>query len=136
METTENIWKDFYKISRLLVQEYNTVTAFHLLELAIEDVANETWMGKPFEFEVIEEKKEIKIDPKAKLLKDKIKITDIAEMYGLKVKKNKAICPFHADSDPSLSFSNDKGIFHCFGCGAKGDLVTFLRKLEELNEKK
>ncbi|MYD20905.1 MAG: hypothetical protein F4X04_01570 [Holophagales bacterium] len=40
-----------------------------------------------------------------------------------------AICPFHADKDtPSLSISSDKGVYNCFGCGARGDALTFVQQ--------
>ena len=67
-----------------------------------------------------------------KSLKQKGKITDIAKGYGLEVKGEKSICPFHLDTKPSLSFSNEKGVFHCFGCGAKGDILKFIQLIEEL----
>lgn len=35
-------------------------------------------------------------------------------------------CPFHGDLSPSLSFNEEKGIWHCFGCGAGGTLVDFM----------
>ena len=35
-------------------------------------------------------------------------------------------CPFHDDTHPSLSVSADKGVFHCFGCGAAGDSLAFV----------
>lgn len=35
-------------------------------------------------------------------------------------------CPFHDDTHPSLSVSADKGVFHCFGCGAAGDSLAFM----------
>ena len=79
-----------------------------------------------------EKKIEVSIDPNAILLKDKIKITDIAKKYELKVKGSMALCPFHDDKTPSLSLSNKKGLFHCFGCGVKGDLITFVKMLEDL----
>ena len=79
-----------------------------------------------------EEKIEVSIDPDAFLLKDKIKITDIARKYGLKVRGNMAICPFHDDKNPSLSLSDEKGVFHCFGCNVSGDIITFYGKLKRL----
>ena len=39
-------------------------------------------------------------------------------------------CPFHEDKTPSFSVSEDKGIFHCFGCGAKADVYDFTMQLE------
>lgn len=35
----------------------------------------------------------------------------------------KALCPFHADSDPSFGYDYEKDTYHCFGCGASGDLI-------------
>lgn len=35
-------------------------------------------------------------------------------------------CPFHREKTPSLSFNEDKGIWHCFGCGAGGTLLRFM----------
>ena len=75
-------------------------------------------------------KKAIKLANKE--LASQVKITEIATKYGLKVEKNKAVCPFHGDSDPSLSFSDSKGVFNCFGCGERGNILTFIKKMEEL----
>ncbi len=35
-------------------------------------------------------------------------------------------CPFHSEKTPSLSFNEEKGIWHCFGCGAGGNLLKFM----------
>ncbi|MCX8056017.1 MAG: DNA primase [Ignavibacteria bacterium] len=43
-----------------------------------------------------------------------------------------ALCPFHKEKTPSFTVSRDKGLFHCFGCGVGGNVVTFLMKLENL----
>lgn len=42
-------------------------------------------------------------------------------------------CPFHSEKTPSCSFSEDKQLFHCFGCGAGGDVITFIRNIENLD---
>ena len=39
------------------------------------------------------------------------------------------LCPFHQESTPSFSFSPERGVFYCFGCGIGGDALTFLMKL-------
>lgn len=42
-------------------------------------------------------------------------------------------CPFHSEKSPSCHISPDKGLFHCFGCGVGGDVVTFIRMIENLD---
>src|SRR5678816_2548279 len=43
----------------------------------------------------------------------------------------KGLCPFHGERTPSFHVNRDKGFFHCFGCGAGGDVIKFI----ELHEK-
>jgi hypothetical protein len=40
------------------------------------------------------------------------------------------LCPFHADKTPSFSVNDGKGLFHCFGCGASGDVFDFTMEIE------
>lgn len=56
-------------------------------------------------------------------LKDSITCREAAEQYGLEVNAaGMARCPFHDDHHPSLKLGRG---FHCFGCGAQGDVLTF-----------
>lgn len=43
------------------------------------------------------------------------------------------LCPFHGENTPSFSVSADKQIFHCFGCGAGGNVFSFLMELEGIS---
>ncbi len=60
---------------------------------------------------------------------------DIAEIVGQHVALTRAgqnlkgLCPFHQEKSPSFTVSSSRQIFHCFGCGAGGNVYTFLMKL-------
>ena len=43
------------------------------------------------------------------------------------------LCPFHGEKSPSFSVNAVKGVFYCFGCQAKGDVITFMRDIEHLD---
>lgn len=58
-----------------------------------------------------------------KEIKSAVTTRAAADRYGLQVDRNSmALCPFHDDHNPSLKVSHG---FHCFGCGAQGDVITF-----------
>ena len=60
-------------------------------------------------------------------VKQSITTRQAAELYGVKVRRNNmAACPFHNDRTPSMKV--DKR-FHCFGCGADGDVIDFVSRL-------
>ena len=44
----------------------------------------------------------------------------------------KARCPFHQERTPSFIVTPERGTFHCFGCGAGGDVFAFLMKIENI----
>ncbi|QCX32394.1 DNA primase [Caloramator sp. E03] len=43
------------------------------------------------------------------------------------------VCPFHNDKGPSLSVSQEKQLFHCFGCGASGNVIGFVMRIKNLD---
>lgn len=51
-------------------------------------------------------------------------IETVAARLGLTVSRHKALCPFHADSHPSLTFSPSRNTFRCYACGAHGDTIA------------
>ena len=60
-------------------------------------------------------------------VKEQLNIRQVVEHYGFKVNRARQfVCPFHNDHNPSASIKND--YFHCFVCGAGGDLITFTAK--------
>src|SRR5512144_3112700 len=44
-----------------------------------------------------------------------------------------APCPFHQEKTASFNVSSAKGLFHCFGCGASGDVIGFVTKHDKLS---
>ncbi|MGZ4618650.1 MAG: DNA primase [Frankiaceae bacterium] len=44
----------------------------------------------------------------------------------------KGLCPFHEEKTPSFSINPSAGLYHCFGCGVGGDVIRFLRDIENL----
>ena len=43
------------------------------------------------------------------------------------------LCPFHAEKTASFSINAEEGLYYCFGCQAKGDVITFVREVEHLD---
>jgi DNA primase len=69
-------------------------------------------------------------------IKDRLSITDVLASYITLQQSGsqfKARCPFHNEKTPSFSVSPDKGLYYCFGCGAKGDIFSFVEKFEGLD---
>ena len=58
-------------------------------------------------------------------------VKEAAEYYGLEVNRgNMVCCPFHNDRTPSMKLNEE--YFYCFGCGAAGDVINFVRKISNL----
>ena len=45
----------------------------------------------------------------------------------------KGLCPFHNERTPSFTVDREKGLYHCFGCGAGGDVIHFVRQMDRLD---
>jgi len=76
--------------------------------------------------------------PEDKLLeiKDAASLEEVIGQYVKLVQRGKnlvGLCPFHADTQPSFTVAPDKGIFHCFGCGAGGNVFSFLMQYHKLS---
>ncbi|MCF6461777.1 DNA primase [Clostridium sp. Cult1] len=67
---------------------------------------------------------------------DSSNLVDIVSRY-VQLKKTGSnyvgLCPFHSEKTPSFTVSESKQLFHCFGCGEGGDLITFIMKMEGLS---
>ena len=45
-------------------------------------------------------------------------------------REHTGLCPFHNEKSPSFTVSNDKNFYHCFGCGAQGDVIGYLMRVD------
>ena len=64
---------------------------------------------------------------------NKIRLSDFLSKYiNLKQKGNEfvACCPFHNEKTPSFNVNDEDGYYHCFGCWAHGDSISFIRNYE------
>ena len=65
-------------------------------------------------------------------IKRRVDITALFDSFGVtltaKGKGFVARCPWHEDREPSLSVDREKGLYHCFGCGESGDVVSLVQK--------
>ena len=80
-------------------------------------------------------------------LREKVSIVDVVGAQVKLVRKGReyqACCPFHNEKTPSFTVNESKGFYHCFGCGAHGDIIkfemeannlSFMEAIEKLAEK-
>jgi len=76
--------------------------------------------------------------PREKLaeIRSRANIVDIISEYVTFKKAGKnylALCPFHSEKTPSFHVNEEKQIFYCFGCQKGGDVITFLREINNLS---
>jgi DNA primase len=67
------------------------------------------------------------------IIKDRLPITDVLASYITLIpagSQYKAKCPFHNERTASFSISPERGVYYCFGCGAKGDIFNFVEAFE------
>ena len=77
---------------------------------------------------------------KDKSVRDVVDASNIVEVVGLRTSLRKSSgtrymgrCPFHEERSASFSVNSDLNLYHCFGCGKGGDVVTFVRETEGLD---
>lgn len=67
---------------------------------------------------------------------DNVNLVDVISSYitvDRSGKNYKALCPFHNEKTPSFIISEDKQLYHCFGCGAAGNAINFITQYENLD---
>lgn len=78
----------------------------------------------------------LEFSQKIQKVKEAVNIVDIIGQYlKLNRKANNfwAVCPFHQDSNPSMSVSQEKQIYKCFSCGEQGNVFMFLQKYKNID---
>ena len=69
-------------------------------------------------------------------LRQRVPLSDLIGKRVKLVRKGRrfsGLCPFHSEKTPSFSVVDDQGFYHCFGCGAHGDAISFLRETDGLD---
>ena len=69
-------------------------------------------------------------------LRQRVPLSDIIGRRVKLIRKGRrfsGLCPFHSEKTPSFSVVDDDGFYHCFGCGAHGDAISFLREMDGLD---
>lgn len=69
-------------------------------------------------------------------IRNRVDIVSIVSQYVPLTKKGRnfvCVCPFHDDHNPSMSVSSDKQIYHCFVCGAGGNVFNFVQNFENIS---
>ena len=69
-------------------------------------------------------------------LKEKVNIVEVAESYISLEKRGGsywACCPFHHEKTPSFAINEANQYYHCFGCGASGDVIKFVCEMESVD---
>lgn len=74
-------------------------------------------------------------DETLQAIRDRISIVEVISAYvNLKRqgRNHVGLCPFHGEKTPSFTVSDERGLFHCFGCGESGTVFTFVMKMERI----
>ena len=144
LPSEKTIW---FKLTMLMFKNYPAEKIFEQVTIAQEQSLDPSWFENKYTKEEFEEKFVKPSQDKAEIKRKKIQkhgsgitseitakisIIGIADKYGLMpLGKPKRICPFHNDSNPSLSLNDKEGWFKCFGCKAKGNIIDFVYLLKK-----
>jgi DNA primase len=69
-------------------------------------------------------------------IRERVSIVEVVSGYVSLKKTGRnhvGLCPFHAEKTPSFTVNEERGVFHCFGCGAGGTVFTFLMRADRID---
>ncbi len=75
-------------------------------------------------------------DPALEAFKARLPLAEVVGRYVRLTRRGRewvGLCPFHREKTPSFTVVEEKGFFHCFGCGAHGNAIDFLMRVEGLD---
>jgi DNA primase len=75
-------------------------------------------------------------DETLQALRDRVSLVEVVSAYvNLKRagRNHLGLCPFHSEKTPSFTVSEERGLFHCFGCGAGGTVFNFVMRMENVD---
>jgi DNA primase len=75
-------------------------------------------------------------DDTLQAIRERVSIVEVVSGYVSLKKAGRnhvGLCPFHAEKTPSFTVNEERGLFHCFGCGAGGTVFTFLMRADRID---
>ena len=67
-------------------------------------------------------------------IRSRVKISDVVEVFtGTHISRGRCLCPLHTEKTPSFYVNDVKNVFYCQGCGAGGDIFTFVQKYNNVS---
>ena len=75
------------------------------------------------------------LKPFLQTLRDRLTLVEVIRPHVKLVRKGReysGLCPFHKEKSPSFKVSDEKGFYHCFGCGAHGDIFDFVMQKQNM----
>lgn len=74
-------------------------------------------------------------DDTLQAIRERVSIVEVVSGYVTLKKAGRnylGLCPFHSEKTPSFTVSEERGLFHCFGCGAGGSVFTFIMRADRV----
>src|SRR5262249_42195607 len=74
-------------------------------------------------------------DDTLQAIRERVSIVEVVSGYVTLKKAGRnhlGLCPFHSEKTPSFTVNDERGLFHCFGCGAGGTVFTFLMRADRI----
>src|SRR5215468_11402304 len=75
-------------------------------------------------------------DETLQAIRERLSIVEVISGYVSLKKAGRnhlGLCPFHSEKTPSFTVNDERGLFHCFGCGAGGTLFTFVMRADRVD---